>query len=734
MDNRYHQVRRICIAVLLAAIFVLRPAFSDEVEPVGQCDRDFLSDISRKCGPYADDPNDWYNPSNECTIKAQEAFTLCKENGYEARFVLVRCGTPPNHALVECKINGQWVFIDTSVESFLRSIILPAEVITLPEFKADPPFTSLLKKDGETPIDEFACFLAGRDPQACCKIDPKTLKSTCDCSATVTPEPPASAAQTPQVCATTELTQGGGFEISDCLSCCDTRYTFLSNIEKGVCNDFVRHCGADLGDNLKLGFDNPLGGLSSEMLYLGLITAWRCDQWPKQAIAWRDSCKASCRSSDAKLSTLTLEPRSTPSIPGLGAIEAQAVALEGASRCSIPNKCAVKFPKSGRVKLTARPRSPDAQFVSWAGGGCKGTQPVCFVSANANQTVVANFKKSCARIDETAASAGGQCCPGLKKCATGTCRPSCEVKLNVQVQGAGLVEGGPINCPRRCSSQVPWSNTPVQLFATSLAGSEFNGWTGPCLKNDPPNPFLCSVLPQSSSLEVTASFKKQCASRCSTAQCGDDGCGGSCGSCQEGQICDLGECTSRPTLSVSITSGGSGSGSVRFSDGSSCSKSCEKTFYPGVEVTLTAEPSAGSSFGGWSGGCSGNFLCTLIMSTSQRITARFDRACQSDCGSRQCGVNSCGKSCGTCPNGYSCNQLGACEKPPACSPRCQGLTCGSDGCGGTCGTCSVGQECVAGNCISQSACVPVCGPKPCGAPDGCGGFCNTACPNPTVIF
>src|SRR5437660_1076012 len=41
-------------------------------------------------------------------------------------------------------------------------------------------------------------------------------------------------------------------------------------------------------------------------------------------------------------------------------------------------------------------------------------------------------------------------------------------------------------------------------------------------------------------------------------------------------------------------------------------------------MTLTATPAAGSTFGGWSGACTGTGICTVTMSAAQSVTATFD--------------------------------------------------------------------------------------------------------------
>jgi hypothetical protein len=76
------------------------------------------------------------------------------------------------------------------------------------------------------------------------------------------------------------------------------------------------------------------------------------------------------------------------------------------------------------------------------------------------------------------------------------------------------------------------------------------------------------------------------------------------------------------TLSVSKT--GNGSGTVTSAPGGiSCGSTCSAGYGYGTSVTLTATPSTGSAFTGWSGACSGTATCTVTTNDVASVTATF---------------------------------------------------------------------------------------------------------------
>jgi VCBS repeat protein/List-Bact-rpt repeat protein/FG-GAP repeat protein len=79
------------------------------------------------------------------------------------------------------------------------------------------------------------------------------------------------------------------------------------------------------------------------------------------------------------------------------------------------------------------------------------------------------------------------------------------------------------------------------------------------------------------------------------------------------------------TFTLSLTLAGSGRGSITSSPaGINCPGSCASSFDSGTAVTLTAAPSSGSVFAGWSGDCTGTGACSLSMSADESATATFN--------------------------------------------------------------------------------------------------------------
>lgn len=108
------------------------------------------------------------------------------------------------------------------------------------------------------------------------------------------------------------------------------------------------------------------------------------------------------------------------------------------------------------------------------------------------------------------------------------------------------------------------------------------------------------------------------------------------------------------SYTLTVTKAGAGSGTVTSSPaGINCGATCSANYTTGTSVTLTATPSAGSTFAGWSGGgCSaGTGTCTVIINANTAVTATFNISL---------------------PGSFTLNSLGTGSPPSATS--CSGTT------------------------------------------------------------
>jgi hypothetical protein len=150
-------------------------------------------------------------------------------------------------------------------------------------------------------------------------------------------------------------------------------------------------------------------------------------------------------------------------------------------------------------------------------------------------------------------------------------------------------------------------------------------------------------------------------------------------------------------FTLNVYKSGAGGGTVTSSPaGINCGAICSHGYANGDSVTLTATPSAGSTFAGWSGsGCSGTGTCTVNMNHNRAVTATFTAPPQqhtltvSKAGTGAGTVTSspAGINCGsTCSHAYDDGTPVSLTASPAAGSNFAGWSGG--GCSGT-GTCYV---------------------------------------------
>ncbi len=203
-----------------------------------------------------------------------------------------------------------------------------------------------------------------------------------------------------------------------------------------------------------------------------------------------------------------------------------------------------------------------------------------------------------------------------------------------------------------------------------------------------------------------------CTPSCSGKQCGDDGCGGSCGKCTSGQQCKNGKCVAcTPNCSgKQCGDDGCGGSCGSCSTNETCKNGkCEPKCTPNCSGKQCGDDGCGGSCGS----CPANHDC---------INGKC--VCRKQCTGKQCGPDGCGGSCGTCASGSVCTFNGLC-----CQPNCTGKQCGGDGCGGSCGTCQSGYSCVGGKCVGGAPPQWTCASTKYGASDGCDCNCGAYDPD-----
>jgi len=90
-------------------------------------------------------------------------------------------------------------------------------------------------------------------------------------------------------------------------------------------------------------------------------------------------------------------------------------------------------------------------------------------------------------------------------------------------------------------------------------------------------------------------------------------------------VCDIGAYEYLIYQALTVDKAGTGDGLITSSPaGIDCGQDCSADLPQGSVVALTAEPSEGSSFMGWSGDCSGSGNCQITLDAAKTVTATFE--------------------------------------------------------------------------------------------------------------
>ncbi len=228
--------------------------------------------------------------------------------------------------------------------------------------------------------------------------------------------------------------------------------------------------------------------------------------------------------------------------------------------------CVESYNTGTVMTLTAHPNE-GATFTKW--GGCDSFSGLtCTVNLDSDRTVVATFSGNV----------------------------ESEYNLRVYRTGSpGVVTSDPFSvyCGSICTYDEGAfdAGSTVKVIATPNAGYVFMGWSGDCSGTLP----TC-ILTMDSGKTVTATFGLA-----------------------------TNQTASSSTYSLTVKKTGGGTGTITSSDKKiNCGSACSTSYNRGDQVTLTARASPGSTFKGWSGGCSGaSTTCFITLDSLKTVTAEF---------------------------------------------------------------------------------------------------------------
>jgi hypothetical protein len=289
-------------------------------------------------------------------------------------------------------------------------------------------------------------------------------------------------------------------------------------------------------------------------------------------------------------------------------------------------------------------------------------------------------------------------------------------------------------------------------------------------------------------LEIACS---DCIPNCSGKECGDDGCGGSCGECLCG--CDDEICAACPPCEAdaNLTCTAAANGATAGFESSIESYGCEPAWLEGggeyifsftsdqdqdVTFTLSSSWFANHDLFLLEGSCAADACVQTLSGAPVAVTAgtqyfivvdsydgkggdfTLNASCAGDQPEASC-AGVCGDAAPTgCWCDETCAEYGDCCKDVClecpdlshcCAPKCDGKECGDNGCGGSCGECDANEECnddsqcqcagtsiecggvccdVGQICVEGACCMPICDGIECGS-DGCGGSCGQCSDN-----
>lgn len=326
-----------------------------------------------------------------------------------------------------------------------------------------------------------------------------------------------------------------------------------------------------------------LVNLTAAPLYDGTVNGWT------GACAGQGATCHIQMTADLETNVKTIAKTYTLTIRGTGNAFGQVHSNDLVARpsiaCSVVGQqtvgtCTTEFPSGQMVWLgREEPVNTFAQFIGWSGCGPLSDQYNCRMVMDGPKTVGAGWIAPTIIIRSSGGNGTGKVTGPAPFGAVGPF--DCTI---TQGSATGI-----------CSALWETGPLPITLTATPTGNSVFLGWnsrwcsgTGPCVLSP-------AIQLDQMQMEIRAFFEL-------------------------------------PAYALGVTPAGSGSGTVAFSpprpdcviSAGTANNNCWTLFPRGTAVTLTADPTGGSTFGGWSGVCSGQALtCAVVLNAEAHATARF---------------------------------------------------------------------------------------------------------------
>ena len=333
---------------------------------------------------------------------------------------------------------------------------------------------------------------------------------------------------------------------------------------------------------------------------------------------WAGACSGSAISCKV---TMDMAKSVTATFTAQYALVLTAIGNGSIAAVPAPGPLAGKYPAGTEVTLTATP-GPNSVFSSWA-GACSGSAPSCKVTMDAAKSVTATFTLkqfvlTLATVGSgtitanpqpvggtygagtvvalTATPAAGYQFSGWSGACTGT--GACSVTmdaaksvtatftLNQFVLTLTTVGSGTITASPQPVGGTYGAGTVVALTATPGAGYQFSGWSGACTGTG-----ACGVT-MNAAKSVTATFTL----------------------------------APPPPAQFTLTLSTVGDGTIGAQP-----TAVGGQYNTGTLVGLTPKPGVGAKFHAWSGACTGNGACSVLMNASKNVTATFTPALLTTC-------------------------------------------------------------------------------------------------------